>query len=61
MSGRILTRTYGLDLPNARQVAQRIWECWEHARQRIDTLTPLDTVHANRALYAFRDRARKIL
>ena len=39
--------------------ARRVWACWKQAVYRIVNLEPRDHPHATRALYAFRDRARK--
>ena len=40
--------------------AASIWDCWNRALTQFDRLTPRDTVHATRAMFAFRDRARVI-
>ena len=34
-------------------------ECWHQAVARINELTPTETVHATRAMYAFRDRLNR--
>lgn len=40
-----------------------IWECWQHAVALVGSagpLSPTETVWAQSALYAFRDRASRI-